>query len=74
MYRIYMLKPTKHWQNEVKEDQTANIRWIIGKAREFQENIYLCFINYAKPLSVCVIISCGKLLKRWDYKTILPVS
>ena len=55
-------------------DQTANIRWIIEKAREFQENIYLCFINYAKPLSVCVIISCGKLLKRWDYQTILPVS
>ena len=46
-------------------DQTANIRWIIGKPREFQETIYLCFINYAKPLSVWVIISCGKLLKRY---------
>ena len=29
-------------------DQIANIRWIIGKAREFQKNIYFCFINYAK--------------------------
>ena len=29
-------------------DQTANICWIIQKAREFQENIYLCFIDYAK--------------------------
>ena len=29
-------------------DQIANIRWIIEKAREFQKNIYLCFINYAK--------------------------
>ena len=29
-------------------DQIANIHWIIGKAREFQNNIYLCFINYAK--------------------------
>ena len=28
-------------------DQIANIRWIIDKAREFQKNIYLCFINYA---------------------------
>ena len=29
-------------------DQTANICWIIEKAREFQENIYFCFIDYAK--------------------------
>ena len=28
--------------------QIANIRWIIKKAREFQKNIYSCFINYAK--------------------------
>ena len=28
--------------------QIANIRWIIEKAREFQENIYFCFIDYAK--------------------------
>ena len=30
-------------------DQIAYIRWIIKKAREFQENIYFCFIDYAKP-------------------------
>ena len=29
-------------------DQIANIHWIIKKAREFQKNIYLCFIDYAK--------------------------
>ena len=29
-------------------NQIANIRWIIEKAREFQKNIYLCFIDYAK--------------------------
>ena len=28
-------------------DQIANICWIIKKAREFQKNIYFCFINYA---------------------------
>ena len=33
-------------------DQIANICWIIGKAREFQKNIYFCFIDYAKPLTV----------------------
>ena len=27
-------------------DQIANIRWIIEKTREFQENIYFCFIDY----------------------------
>ena len=29
-------------------DQISNIRWIIEKAREFQEDIYFCFIDYAK--------------------------
>ena len=34
-------------------DKTANIHWIIKKAREFQKNIYFCFIDYAKA-SDCV--------------------
>ena len=34
-------------------DQIANIRWIIEKAREFQKNIYFCFIDYAKAFE-CV--------------------
>ena len=34
-------------------DQIANIRWIIEKAREFQKNIYFCFIDYAKAID-CV--------------------
>ena len=34
-------------------DQIANICWIIGKAREFQENVYFCFIDYAKAFD-CV--------------------
>ena len=29
-------------------DQIANIRWIIKKTKEFQKNIYFCFIDYAK--------------------------
>ena len=29
-------------------DQIANICWLIGKAREFQKNIYFCFIDYVK--------------------------
>ena len=34
-------------------DQIANICWIIEKAREFQKNIYFCFIDSAKPFD-CV--------------------
>ena len=34
-------------------DQIANIRWIIRKARQFQKNIYFCFIVYAKAFD-CV--------------------
>ena len=34
-------------------DQIANIRWVMEKAREFQKNIYFCFIDYAKAFD-CV--------------------
>ena len=34
-------------------DQNANIHWIIEKAKEFQKNIYFCFIDYAKAFD-CV--------------------
>ena len=54
------------------KDQTANIRWIIEKAREFLQNI--CFIEYAKPLTVWVTMNCGKFFKRWEYQTTLPAS
>ena len=39
-------------------DQIANIHWIIEKAREFQKNVYFCFIDYAKAFD-CV--DCNKL-------------
>ena len=40
-------------------DQIANICWTIEKAREFQKNIYFCFIDYAKAF-VWITINCGK--------------
>ena len=46
-------------------DQIANICWIIKKAREFQRNIYFCFIDYAKAFDCGIITNCGKFLKRW---------
>ena len=42
-------------------DQIANICWIIKKARQFQKNIYFCFIDYAKAFD-CVK-NCRKLWK-----------
>ena len=41
-------------------DQIANICWIVEKSREFQQNIYFCFIDYATPLTVWITINCGK--------------
>ena len=46
-------------------DQIVNIHWIMEKAREFQKNIYFCFIDYAKPLdSLWITTNCGKFLKK----------
>ena len=55
-------------------DQIANICWIIEKAREFQKNIFFCFITTLKPLTVWITTNCGKYLKRWEYQTSLPAS
>ena len=43
-------------------DQIANIHWIIEKAREYQENIYFYFIDYAKAF-VWITINYGKFLE-----------
>ena len=44
-------------------DQIASIRWIIDKAREFQKNIYFCFIDYAKAFDCVGHNKLWKLLK-----------
>ena len=54
-------------------DQIASIHWIMEKEREFQNNIYFCFIDYAKAF-VWITINCRKLLKWWEYQTTLPAS
>ena len=50
-------------------DQIANICWIIEKKREFQKNIYFCFIDYTKAFSSVDHNKLGKFLKRWKYQT-----
>ena len=44
-------------------DQNANICWIIEKAREFQKNIYFCFIDYAKAFDCVDLNKLWKILK-----------
>ena len=58
MLQHYMNRQLSDVQAEFRKgrgttDQIANICWIIEKAREFQKNIYLCFINYTKAFD-CV--------------------
>ena len=50
-------------------DQIANICWIIEKPREFQKNIYFCFIDYMKAFNCVDQTYCGKFFKRWDQTT-----
>ena len=55
-------------------DQIVNICWIIEKAREFQENIYLCFIDYTKLFDCVSHNKFGKFLKTWEYHTTWSAS
>ena len=55
-------------------DQIANIRWIIKRAREFQTNIYFCFIDYAKAFDCVDHNTLENSEKKWEYQTIWPAS
>ena len=44
-------------------DQIVNLRWIIKRAREFQKNIYFCFIDYAKAFDFVNQDKLWKILK-----------
>ena len=55
-------------------DQIANINWIIEKAREFQKNIYFCFIDYAKAFDCVGHNKLWKILQEMGYKTTSPAS
>ena len=55
-------------------DQIAYICWIIEKARDFQKNIYLCFIDYAKAFDCVDHNRLWIFLKRWEYQTTLSAS
>ena len=65
MLKILQARPQQYMNHELTDvqagfrkrrgtrEQIANIHWITEKAREFQKNIYFCFIDYAKAFD-CV--------------------
>ena len=53
---------------------SANIRWIIKKAREFQKNLYFCIIDYAKAFDCVDHNKLWKILKEIEYQTTWPAS
>ena len=55
-------------------DQTANICWIIEKAREFQKNIYFCFIDYVKAFDCVDHSKLWKILQEMGIPDHLPTS
>ena len=56
-------------------DQIANIRWIIKKAREFQKKTSIsALLTMPMPLTAWIIINCVKFWKRWEYQTTRPAS
>ena len=57
-----------------RKGQIANIRWIMEKAREFQKNIYFCFIDYAKAFDCVDHKKLWKFWKRWEYQTTWSAS
>ena len=50
-------------------DQIANIHWIVEKVREFQKNIYFCFIDYVKAFDCVDHNKLWKILKEMEYQT-----
>ena len=70
-FQMFKLVLKKAEEPEIK---FVNIRWIIEKAREFQKNIYFCFMDYAKIFDVWITTNCGKFWERWKYQTTWPAS
>ena len=85
MFKILQARLQQYVSNELPDvqagftkergtrDQIANIWWIIKKARDFQQNIYFCFIDYAKAFDFVDHNKLWKILKE-EYQNTLPAS
>ena len=82
MLKILQARPQQYVNRELPDvqagfrkgrgtrDQIANIYWIIKKAREFQKNMYFCFIDYAKTFDGVDHNKVWKIFNRWEFQTI----
>ena len=81
MLKILQARPQQYMNCELQDvqagfrkgrgirDQIANIRWIMVKSRQFQKNIYFCFIDYAKAFDCVDHNKLWKILKEMKYQT-----
>ena len=61
-------------KGRLTRDSIASIHWLIEKAKEFQKNIYFCFIDYTKAFNCVDHNKLLKNFKRWEFQTTLPAS
>ena len=66
---MFKLVLEKAEEPEIKSP-TSDGSW--KKQENSRKNIYFCFIDYAKALTVWIKINCGKFWKRWEYQTTWP--
>ena len=69
-FQMFKLVLEKTEEPEIK----ANIRWIMEKAREFQKNIYFCFLDYAKVFDCVDHNKLWKILKEMGILDHLPLE
>ena len=77
MCKIPRMSRCSNWIKKRQRNKRSNCQHPLDhqKSKRIPEkNIYFCFIDYAKPLTLWITINCGKLWKRWEYQTIWPVS
>ena len=67
---MFKLVLEKAEEPEIKLPTSAEME----KAREFQKNIYYCFIDYAKDFDCGITMNCGKFWEWWEYQTTWPAS
>ena len=77
--QLYMSRELSDVEAELRKgrgtrDQIASIRWLMKKAREFQNKSTSASLTTPKPLTVWIMTDWGKFLKRWECQTTLPVS
>ena len=82
MFKILQARLKQYVNSEIPDvqagfrkgrDQIADIHWIMEKAKGSRKTS-ISSLTLLKPLTVWITANCGKFLKRWKYKTTLPVS